>query len=224
VVRFRDRRDAGQRLGQVLAQDGLPHPVVLAIPRGGVPIAVRIAAALGCPWDVVVIRKLAVPWNPEMGFGAVAVDGTTIENRQFLDRTGLTASQVERIRAEALREAERRDRLYRAGRPSPDLTGRSVVLTDDGLASGYTVLAAVEWVKKADPLQVIVATPVASDSAAALVELAADRLAALYVSDARNFAVADFYTDFAQLTDEGVLTFLEAGPSRLCTVREGVSG
>jgi putative phosphoribosyl transferase len=223
-VRFRDRGEAGRRLARVLSLDPLPRPVVLAIPRGGVPISASIAAALGCPWDVAVVRKLAFPWNPELGFGAVALDGTTVRNDKLLDRSRLTPADVERVRAGALREAERRDRVYRGGRPLPNLAGRSIVLTDDGLASGYTMLAAVESVRKSEPLAVVVAAPVASDAAVTLLRPAVDRLVILHASDTWSFAVADFYDDFSQLVDGEVLMILEASDLRLSSARQGVSG
>lgn len=224
VRAFRDRGDAGQRLAHTLAQEGLPHPVVLAIPRGGVPIAACIAEELRCPWDVVVVRKLAFPWNSELGFGAVALDGTTVQDQKLLDRTRLTLEELEQIKGEALREAERRDRTYRGGRPFPPTGGCSVILTDDGLASGYTMLAAVEFVKKSRPGRVVVASPVASNSAVGLLRPAVDRLVALHVSDAWSFAVARFYQTFTQLTDEEVLISLEAGQARASTACQGLCG
>ncbi len=202
---LRDRADAGERLAKVLAQEPPPQPLVLAVPRGGVPIAAIVAQHLNCPWDVVVVRKLALPWNPEAGFGAVAVDGTTVLNPEFLQRALLASAELERIKSQALDEVGRRDRAYRAGRPFPALTGYSVILTDDGLASGYTMLAAVEFAKKSRPREVVVASPVASGAAVRLLQPAVDRLVVLHVSHRWNFAVASFYRDFAQLTDEEVV-------------------
>lgn len=219
-MRFGDRGDAGQRLAQALAQEPHLHPVVLAIPRGGVPIAALVAQELHCPWDVVVVRKLAFPWNLELGFGAVALDGTTVLNQSLLRRAELTPAEVEQTTVEALREAERRDRTYRGGRPFPRLEGCTVILTDDGLASGYTMLAAVEFVRKSGPLWVVVASPVASDSAVRLLRPVTDRLITLYVSDACRFAVASFYHTFTQLTDEEVLMALKASPVRASFARE----
>ncbi|MFQ5882013.1 MAG: phosphoribosyltransferase [Candidatus Methylomirabilales bacterium] len=213
-MRFLDRADAGERLAEAIAEEALLHPLILAIPRGGVPIVTLTAERLHCPWDVVVVRKLAFPWNPELGFGAVALDGTSVLNQELLRRAHLTPEEVEQVKVEALREVERRDGLYRAGRPFPFLGGCSVILTDDGLASGYTMLAAVEFVRKRRPLQVVVASPVASDSAMVLLQSAADRLIVLHVSDAWSFAVASHYHNFAQLTDEEVLTALKASQAR----------
>ena len=210
-VRFRDRSEAGHRLAQALAQEPLPDPLVLAIPRGGVPIAARIAEALRCPWDVVVVQKLAFSWNPELGFGAVALDGTVVQNHNLLERTQSSPGEVEHVKGEVLREAERREQIYRGGRPFPRVAGCSVILTDDGLASGYTMLAAVECLKKAGPRQVVVASPVASDCAVGLVQPAVDRLVTLHISDASSFAVGSFYRAFSQLTDEEVLMTLNAG-------------
>lgn len=209
-MRFQDRSDAGRRLAQALAQEPLPQPLVLAIPRGGVPIAPLIAEELRCPWDVVVVQKLAFPWNPELGFGAVALDGTVVQNHKLLERTQLTPGEVEHVKGEVLQEAERREQIYRGGRPFPRVAGCSVILTDDGLASGYTMLAAVESMKKAGPRQVVVASPVASDSAVELFRPAVDRLVTLHVSDAWSFAVGSFYRAFSQLTDEEVLKIMKA--------------
>jgi predicted phosphoribosyltransferase len=158
--------------------------------------------------DVVVVRKLALPWNPEAGFGAVAVDGTTVLNPQFLERVRLDPEAVEGIKARELEEAARRDRIYRADRPFPPLTGYSVILIDDGLASGYTMFAAVEFAKKSRPREVVVASPVASGAAVELLQPRVDRVVVLHVSHRWNFAVASFYQDFAQLTDEEVVTTL----------------
>jgi putative phosphoribosyl transferase len=177
-------------------------------------MAARIAEELRCPWDMVVVQKLAFPWNPELGFGAVALDGTMVQKHRLVDRTRFTPAEVEHVKRGVLREAERRERIYRGGRPFPRVAGCSVILTDDGLASGYTMLAAVEFVKKAGPLRVVVASPVASGSAVSAVGLlrpAVDRLVTLHVSDAWSFAVGSFYYTFSQVTDGEVLMAVNAG-------------
>ncbi|MBI2368742.1 MAG: phosphoribosyltransferase [Deltaproteobacteria bacterium] len=214
--RFATRVRAGEQLAERLATRALTDPIVLGIPRGGLPVGVPIAQRLGCPLDAIVLRKVPVPWSPEMGYGAVTLDATRVMNAPLLRRLKLTPEEVDRDVARVYEEVLRRDRIYREGRPFPPLQGRSVILTDDGLATGYTMLAAVVFARKHQPQKVLVAVPVSSDTAAELLRAAADDLICLYVSEAPSFAVANFYEDFSDMTDEEVLQWLkrarEPGP------------
>lgn len=207
---FRNRAEAGKRLAERLLDYAGSGAVVLAIPRGGVPVAYEIAKRLGAELDVIIPRKMPIPWNPEAGFGAITADGTMVLNEPMVESLGLTPGDISRVAEEVRREVVRRTRTYRGDKPPVDVAGKIVILVDDGLASGYTMLAAIKSVRKLSPSKVIVAVPVASSSAARLVERAADRLIALVVSDRLPFAVADFYLEWRDLTDEEVLHYLQS--------------
>lgn len=218
---FTDRAEAGRRLAAALTAQGATGPddagydalIVLALPRGGVPVAAPIADELGCELDVVVARKIGLPWQPEFGVGAIAEDGPAIFNERALDEAGLDAEEliehVERERA----ELGRRVAAYRGDRPPPAVTGRRVVLVDDGLATGITAVAAVRWLRQAGAGHVTVAAPVCSASAAAWLEDEADAVLALQVPS-RFGAVGAFYSDFVQVTDDEVVALLDAARRR----------
>jgi len=186
----------------------LKDPLVMAIPCGGVPVGVQIALRLKAPLDLMVVRKLQIPWNTEAGFGAVAPDGTLTLNPQITPHLNLSEEEIERIKERTLHEIQRRIRLFRGGRPDPVLSGRSVILVDDGLATGYTMLVAAQSAKKAHPHRLVVATPVASARAAQLLQPKCDIFVALHVSSAIPFAVASFYKHWHDLTDDEVLKCL----------------
>lgn len=206
-VLFLDREEAGRKLagsyrGPV---DGL---VVLGIPRGGIPVGYHLAQELGGEFDVVVARKLPIPHNPEAGFGAVAPDGSLYLNEELLHHLRLSEEQIRAIASRVLVEVRRRVRIYRGDRPFPDLSGKNVVLTDDGLATGYTMIAAVEMVRKMGPASVGVAVPVSPEHTARRVRPLVDHFHCLHISDRYPFAVASFYEDFHDLTDDEVLSYL----------------
>jgi len=207
---FRDRDDAGRKLGEKLAQVRLEDVLVLAIPCGGVPVAVQIANRLGAQLDLIVVRKLQIPWNPEAGFGALAPDGTVLLNPELTPHLHLTDAEIWEVEKRTMVEIERRTQRFRGTQPAPRLADRAVVLVDDGLASGYTMLAAAQSVRKAGPRHLVVAVPVASAGAARLVKPACDRFIALHVSAALPFAVASFYERWRDLTDDEVLRYLQA--------------
>jgi predicted phosphoribosyltransferase len=216
-VRYTDRQHAGRELGRLLAAEpgrlfadpdpGEPAPagppVVLALPRGGVPVAVGVARALGAPLDVVVVRKVGVPGQPEVGAGAVAEDGVVLLDEALLDRIGLTpADLAPRVAAEQA-ELARRVELYRRGSVPVPLTGRTAVVVDDGLARGVTALAAVRAVRARGAAAVVVAVPVASYEGVQRVAAECDGVVCPAVLD-RFGAVGRYYRDFAQLTDDEV--------------------
>lgn len=205
---FPNRLRAGELLAEELERRGLKDPIALGIPRGGVPIAAVIAKRLSCPIEVVVLRKLPIPWSPEAGFGAITLDRTLILNEPTVKSIGLGLEEIERIAQGVYQEVLRRDRVYRGERPFPDLCGRTAVLCDDGLATGYTMLAAVEFVRKKGPIRIVVASPVASDRAVEVLAPHGDELVLLHVSYALRFAVADFYEDFSDISDEEVVEII----------------
>ncbi|MFE6281168.1 phosphoribosyltransferase [Streptomyces sp. NPDC057877] len=213
-MQFHDRRQAGQELAarlRILQEKGaLAHPVVLALPRGGVPVAREVAEALEAPWDVLVARKIGAPFQEELGVGAIVGDEPPVFDPVTLDRLGLSESALADVVRRERTELHRRDQLYRRGRPRPDLRGRTVIVVDDGLATGATARAAVRWVRGQEPEQVVLAVPVASPEAADLLRTEVDDV--VCVTRPSGFmAVGAWYENFDQLTDDDVLAALEDG-------------
>lgn len=208
---FADRTEAGRALGAVLRQQWTEEPpVVLGLPRGGVPVAAQVAAALQAPLDVLVVRKLGTPGWPELAMGAIASGGIRVLNPWALGRRGIDQAAVEQVVAQELAELERRERIFRGERPRPELSRRTVVLVDDGLATGATLRAAVEAVRTTAPSRIVVAVPVGAPDAVALLEQLADEVVCLHAP--RRFgAVGTYYRDFTQTTDAQVQALLERG-------------
>jgi len=208
---FHHRQDAGQRLAKALADYRGQDCVVLALPRGGVPVAAEIARALGAPLDVLMVRKIGAPAHPEFAVGAV-VDGPAplvVEDAAHLAMTQTAKEQFDAICARELKEIERRRALYLKGRTPIALRGRTVILVDDGLATGSTMRVALKAVRRQHPRAVVVAVPVAPrDSLEALAE-AADRIVCLETPDPFG-AVGYFYEDFGQVEDAEVIALLQA--------------
>ena len=206
--RFRNRSEAGRFLAAQLSEYAdRSDVIVLALPKGGVPVAAEVAAALGAPLDVLVVRKIGVPWNPEFALGAIASGGMMVLDRNTLDDLGLTRGDVEPVIQAERRELTRRESLYRSGRPFPALEGQVVILVDDGLATGATMQAAVGALRTKGPALVIVAVPVASRAACAMLEPIVDRVVCVDTPEP-FFGVGVWYDDFSQTTDEEVLTLL----------------
>ncbi|AFC99137.1 putative phosphoribosyltransferase [Methanocella conradii HZ254] len=204
---FKDRRDAGRMLAEHLV--GYRHnSIILAIPRGGVPVGYEVSRRLGVPLDLIIPRKLPIPSDPEAGFGAVAPDGTVVLNERLVAYLGLSVKDIERIVAEVLKEVRRRIREYRGDRPLPDLKGKNVIIVDDGLASGYTMIAAVRAVRKERPRRVIVAVPCSPETSVERLEKEADEVICLRVQRYGPFAVASHYEKFPDLSDEEVKSLL----------------
>ncbi|MGV9277320.1 phosphoribosyltransferase [Streptomyces griseosporeus] len=215
-MRFRDREEAGRELAARLRllreKDELPRPVVLALPRGGVTVALEVARALDAPLDVLVARKIGAPFQPELGVGALAGDGPPLFDRESLARLGLTEAELAPVVERERAELKRRERLYRQGRPAADLSGRTAVVVDDGLATGATARAALRAVRRGAPERVVLAVPVSSPQAARLLSREVDALVCLaQPSDFR--AVGLWYDDFDQLSDDDVLRALRAAPA-----------
>ena len=208
---FRDRDEAGRRLAERLAHYKGTDAILLAIPRGGVQVAFPISRTLDLPLDVLVVRKLPIPWSPEMGMGAVTAEGETILEEGVLERLGMSPEGALLVAEKVRLEVQRRERLYRGGRPSPQLRGRVAILVDDGLATGFTMLAAIRSVRKQAPRQVVVAVPTASAGAVEKVRPEADELVALVVAGGPVYAVADYYERWYDLTDEEILALLGTG-------------
>ncbi len=206
--RFRDRTDAGTKLANKLKPYQSEQTVVLAVPGGGVPVAIEIAKSFNAPFDVVVTRKITVPENPEAGYGAVAEDGAMFLNEQLLARLGLSPQQVELQAAQVLAEIERRTTLYRKSLSRVSSEGKTAIIVDDGLASGFTMVAAVESVKRQKPDRIVVASPVASRSAYDTIKPVCDAIVCLVVSSVYPFAVASFYHHWHDLTDDEVTQYL----------------
>ena len=208
---FRDRAEAGRRLAERLGK--LPGDVlVLGLPRGGIPVAHEVARALGAPLDVFVVRKLGVPGQEELAMGAIATGGLRVLNRDVVDALGIPPRVIEEVAAAEGRELERRERSYRDDRKPPEVAGRTVVLVDDGLATGSTMRAAVAALRQQGPARIVVAVPVAAPSTCA--ELRAEVDDVVCVATPTPFlAVGRFYEDFSQTTDEEVRALL-AGADR----------
>ena len=211
---FTDRRDAGRRLAARLQRfRGRPDVIVLGLPRGGVPVAAEIAEALELPLDVFVVRKLGVPGQEELAMGAVASGGVRVVNAEIVRLARVRPEVFEGITARELREIQRREAAYRAGRPFPALSGATVILVDDGVATGSTMLAGVHALRQLGPAAVIVAAPVMAHSAKRALERAADGCA--YVELPEPFyGVGMHYGDFSQTPDEEVRKILRRFTAR----------
>lgn len=205
---FKDRSEAGARLALWLRPLIRGDETVLAIPSGGVPVACEIAGALSLSLDLVVVRKIQIPSNPEAGFGALDPDGRRLINETLLSRLGLSEADVNAQVEKTLSVIRHREELFRGGAGGYDLEGRGVVLVDDGLASGYTMLAAAGFVRRRGPRSITVAVPTAARHTAEFIAREADRLLCLNVRGGFSFAVADAYERWYDLTDEEVLEIL----------------
>ncbi len=205
---FRDRTDAGEAIERLIDPDPDPDAVVLALPRGGVPVALPLARALGTSLHPMPVRKLPLPGSPEMGFGAVTLDGTVVLNERVVVGHAVDEMTVARVAEEVRYEVERRARAYPRGFPFPDVEGRTVWLVDDGLATGYTALAAARMVFARNPRSVRLAVPVASSGAMRLLRDAVDATYCIIEQQSVPFAVAAFYRDFHDLSDDEVIEVL----------------
>jgi predicted phosphoribosyltransferase len=205
---FANREDAGRRLAAKLRMiaEGR-NPVILALPRGGVPVAAVIAATLGLPFDLLIVRKLGVPGQEEYAMGAIAGGGVLVLDHRVVAQLGLDLDEVGKVIQRETRELERRERLYRDGRPPPGVAGRTVIVVDDGIATGSTMSAAIELLRHQKAGRVIVAVPVAPRDTAKRLRSEADEVITLI--EPRDFiAVGRWYEDFSQTGDEDVRRLL----------------
>jgi predicted phosphoribosyltransferase len=207
---FADRVAAGRELGRRLADAGIEGEIlVLGLPRGGIPVACAVGAALDAPVDALIVRKLGAPFNRELALGAIAYGGVTVYNDELLEQVGMDEAALEPIRARELLELKRREEIYRADLPPPAIAGKSVVIVDDGMATGATMHAAVVATRALAPARVVVAVPTAAIDAVARLERIADQVVALATPEP-YFGVGAWYSSFPQLTDEEVVGALAA--------------
>ncbi len=208
---FQDRFEAGFVLSEMLrpSYEKARNTLVLAIPAGGVPIGVVVSKELDLPIDIILVRKIHFPDNPEAGFGALSFDGEIILNEELVSYAGLTQELIEQQIEKEKKDLEERERLFRQGRPFPDLSGQKVIVVDDGLASGYTMLAAVKSIARHKAQKIIVAVPTASDRAISKISPLVDEIFCPNVRTGRYFAVADAYRRWYDLSREEVLFLLK---------------
>ena len=208
MKRFRDRVHAGDLLANVLdAHRGIDDGIVLALPRGGVPVAARVAGRLGIPLDVFIVRKLGLPGHSEYAMGAIASGGVIVINEDAVTRLGISQEAIDAVAESELRELERREVLYRGDRAPLDLRSRDVVLVDDGVATGASMYAAIEAIKAYEPRSLLVAVPVAPVSAHEEFEGLVDAFIALS-TPVPFHAVGLWYDDFTQTTDDEVRSLM----------------
>ncbi len=205
---FEDRAHAGRLLAEQLRDYRDTDACILGIPAGGVPVAAVLSQRLQLPLDLLVVRKIHIPWNREAGFGAISWDGTTLFNEPLLQHLQLTQHEIEQCIEEEKAEIEKRVRLFRGHKPFPDLRNKTILVVDDGLASGFTMLVALASLRKQQPKELVVAVPTASLSAIRLVREASDTVVCLNVRTGRMFAVADAYTTWYDLDNADVIAIL----------------
>lgn len=208
---FNDRRHAGQVLAEQLSRfAGRGDVVVLALPRGGVPVGFEVARALNAPLDVFVVRKLGVPGQEELAFGAIASGGVRVLNEGIIHTLQLTDAMIERISERERQELVRREQLYRGDRPPPNLVGKTAIVVDDGLATGATMRAAVDAIKVLGAEQIVVAVPVGSRDTCSAMRRISDVLCVCAETPEPFYGVGLWYEDFSQTTDEEVTELLAA--------------
>lgn len=205
--RFRDRTDAGRRLAETLTERDVDADIVLAIPRGGLPLGREVADALGLPLDIIVASKIGAPGNPEYAIGAVASDGSVWLDDEAIERVGASDDYLEREREREAENAREKAETYRGERGEPDLTGKTVLIVDDGVATGSTAIAAVRLAREKGAERVVVAVPVGPPSTVADLEAEADAVVCPKVTPSFR-GVGQFYENFQQVTDEEAMAYL----------------
>ena len=210
---FADRTSAGRELAAKLEHLRGRNAIVLGLPRGGLPVAYEVARALGAPLDILNVRKLGVPWHEELAMGAIGTGGVRVLNSDIMLGMGITQDALDEATTAQQAELERRERLYRGGRPAPVLAGRTVILVDDGIATGATVRAAIEVVRAQKPESIVLAVPVVQDSVAEDLRRDVHELVAVS-TPADLLAIGAWYQSFPQLSDDAVRRTLELARSR----------
>lgn len=205
---FEDRVEAGEHLARMLQQFRGKDAIVLAIPSGGVPVGLAVSSYLELPFDLLIIRKIPIPGNTEAGFGAISLEGDMLLNESMVKMLGLSKEEIDELAEPVRAELQSRNRIFREGRPWPELKGKIVILVDDGLASGYTMMTAVRMVKRRGPSMVVVAVPTASLSTAKLLAPEADMIVCPNIRSGYSFAVADAYKNWYDLSKEEVVGLL----------------
>jgi predicted phosphoribosyltransferase len=217
---FRNRTEAGRLLAEQLQRyAGRSDLLVLGLPRGGVPVAYEVAQSLGAPLDVFLVRKLGVPGHEEVAMGAIATGGVRVVNEDFIRELGILPEAVERVAASEQRELDRRERAYRGSRPAPDVAGKTVILVDDGLATGSTMRAAAEALRRRKPARIVVGVPVAAPETCRELESLVDDVVCA-VTPRPFLAVGRWYQDFSETSDEEVRALLAAGQDQPAPVHE----
>ena len=206
---FRDRLEAGDRLARRLEKYKKKECLILAIPSGGIPVGLKISQHLELPFDLVISRKIPIPGNPEAGFGAVSFEGSLFLNEPLVREIRLTQEEIRELSIPVLEEIQHRNAIFRGGRSFPDLRGRIVIVVDDGLASGYTMMASINFVKKRGPSRIVVAVPTAPESSIQLISAHVDELLCLNIRGGFFFAVADAYHEWHDLSEGEVMEFLK---------------
>lgn len=208
-MRFSDRKDAGRQLAAALMRYRRQHPVVLALPRGGVPVAAEVAAALDAPLDLVLVRKIGLPWQPELAIGAVVdgADTVIVRNGELIRRAGISEAEFASLCDDQLVEIARRKARYLRGRNRASLAGKPVIVVDDGIATGATMKAALRAIRRRDPSELVLAVPVAPADAVRELEPEVDALVCLEMPEPFG-AIGYFYDDFSQVSDEEVISTL----------------
>ena len=206
---FQDRTDAGRFLATKLANYAhRPDVLILALPRGGVPVAFEVAKALKAPLDIFLVRKLGVPGQEELAMGAIATGGARVLNREVVQALGISSEIIDWVAAKELQELRRREQLYRGQRPAPNVQDRTVILVDDGLATGATMRAAVLALRQQGPARIVVAVPTAAPSTCAEFETEVDEIVCA-VTPEPFYGVGLWYANFSQTTDEEVRNLLQ---------------
>jgi putative phosphoribosyl transferase len=209
IMRFRDRADAGRQLAAKLAAYvGRPDVLVLALPRGGVPVAYEVAKSLGAPLDVFLVRKLGLPGHEELAMGAIATGGARVLNYEVVRGLDIPSRMIDEVAAREQRELARRERAYRDDRPAPDVQGRTVILVDDGLATGSTMRAAVVALRQQHPARIVIAVPAAASSVCAELGAEVDEIVCA-VTPEPFYAVGLWYADFSPTSDDEVRDLLQ---------------
>jgi predicted phosphoribosyltransferase len=206
---FRDRQEAGRLLADKLREYKYSDAFVLGIPSGGIPVAYEIAKTLDVPMDLIIVRKIQIPYNPEAGFGAVSPDGNVIFNESLLNKLALSRAEINHQKSKTIESIKKRNEMFRKSKPYPSLKDKTVIIVDDGLASGYTMLAAVRYVKKKEPVKSVVSVPTASEKTIVFIAPEVDELVCLNIRTGYTFAVADAYRNWYDVQEDEVLSILK---------------
>ncbi len=206
---FKDREHAGRRLAEMLSGYKGSNAMIMAIPAGGVVMGAIVAKRLGLDMELVVVRKIQLPYNTEAGFGAIDPDSEVVFNRELVKQAGLTSQDIEDQIKKAENLLKKRDRLFRSNKPFPDISQKTVIITDDGLASGYTMFSAIKFLRRRKPSMLIAAVPTGSSSSIELVLNEVDELYCLNVRSSLYFAVAEAYEHWYDLTDDDVIMIMD---------------
>jgi len=207
---YADRHEAGRVVASYLKAHSCPEAVVLGIPAGGVPVGLEIARCLKTAFDLLIIRKIPIPGNTEAGFGAVSLEGDLVLNESLVKQLGLSRQDIERLITPVKNLIKERNSMFRKGRPFPSLAAKTVILVDDGLASGYTMGAATEVVRRKEPQSAIIAVPTAPLETIERLQKSADMIICPNIREGYYFAVASAYREWHDLSNEEVLAFLNA--------------